>query len=92
MGDDSALSYRPAREAGVIEECDADHFIALQANVGLDMNTLVADIQGHSLAYADSGAKEFDLQLTGNTPIVSVFHRQSSSCTMSLVSMDQYSE
>jgi hypothetical protein len=92
MGDYSALSKRPAREAGVIQECDADHFIASQADVGLDMNTLVTDIQRRSPAYTDSGAKEFNVQLTRNTPIVSVFHRQSSSCTMSLVSMGEYSE
>jgi hypothetical protein len=92
MGDYSALSHRPAREAGVIQKCDADHFIAFQANAGLDMNALVADIQRRSLAYTDPGAKEFHVQLAGDTPIVSVFHRQSSSCTMFLVSMDQYSE
>jgi hypothetical protein len=89
MCNDSAFSHRPIGEAGVMQECDTDHFVTYQSNVGLDMNTLIADVQRCSLAYANSGAKEFDVQLTGNTPVVSVLHKQSSSCTMYLVSIDE---
>jgi thioredoxin-related protein len=75
MCDYCALAHRPARNRGVVQEYDIDHFIAFQVNIGLDMNTLIADIQRGRLTKADSGAKKLNAQCARNTPIVSVFHR-----------------
>jgi hypothetical protein len=81
MCDYTALAHRPAWNTDVVQKYDIDHFIAFQLNIGLDMNPLVADIQCGCFTKAYSGAKELNAQLAGNTPIVSVFHKQSSSCT-----------
>jgi hypothetical protein len=80
MGDYTALAHRPAWNGDVVQKYDIDHFIAFQLNIGLDMNTLVADIQCGRFTKAYSSAKELNAQLARNTPIVSVFHKQSSSC------------
>jgi hypothetical protein len=73
--DDSALTQRPAWKSGVVQKDDIDHFIAFQLNIGLDMSTLVADIQRGRFTNTGSGAKKFNAQFARNTPIVSVFHR-----------------
>jgi len=90
MCDYSALAHRPAWNRGVVQKYDIDHFTAFQVNIGADMSTFVADIQRGRFTNTDSGAKKFNAQFARNTPIVSVFHKQSSLCTIKLVSMYQY--
>ena len=74
VSDYRPFAHRPARKCGVVQEYNINYFIAFEVNIGMDMDTLIADIQRGSLADTDPAAEKLNAQLAGNTPIVSVFH------------------